>query len=67
MTVEGFQGGGDSGPVGHMVNTHGIPDKCPGCDVSPVPTRVIDYDMMWHDGKVVCANCGQYLRDYDAG
>lgn len=53
--------------VGHIVNRYGIPEKCPGCGASPVVTRVDNYDLMWHDGDVVCSNCGQYLRGYDAG
>lgn len=28
---------------------------------------VINHDMMWHDGDVVCADCGKYIRSYDAG
>ena len=56
----------------HGVNKQGIPEKCPSCGVEAKPgdvieVRVIDYDMMWHDGKVVCAECGHYIRMFDAG
>lgn len=55
--------------VGHIVNPRGIPEHCPGCqeEIAKVGVKVIDYDAMWHDGKVVCGACGHYLRDYDAG
>ena len=29
--------------------------------------EVRNYDMMWHDGDVHCADCGTYIRMYDAG
>ena len=28
---------------------------------------VINHDMMWHDGDVVCDKCKCYIRSFDAG
>lgn len=30
-------------------------------------TIVINYSPIWHDGDVVCEDCGKYIRSYDAG
>lgn len=29
--------------------------------------EVINYSPIWHDGDVVCSDCGKYIRSYDAG
>lgn len=52
-----------------LVSSHGIPKRCPNkkCKSKKLVVKVIDYSMIWHDGKVVCAECGRYIRDYDAG
>jgi acetamidase/formamidase len=55
-----------------MVNKSGIPETCPHCGVKAkdgdtIEVNVADYDPMWHDGKVVCAGCGGFIRSYDAG
>jgi hypothetical protein len=55
------------GEVGHMINPNGIPEKCPHCEIEPLVTKVINYNMMWHDGDVVCETCNGYIRMYDAG
>lgn len=26
-----------------------------------------NYDPIWHDGDIVCADCGKHIRSYDAG
>ena len=62
-----YLSGGATGSVGHIVNAHGIPEVCPSCGAQPVSVRVTDYDMIWHDGRVVCATCGHFFRLYDAG
>lgn len=53
----------------HLVNKQGIPDVCPNdkCKANPLEVKVINYDMMWHDGDIVCVKCGQYIRMFDAG
>ena len=30
-------------------------------------TIVFNYDAIWHDGDIVCTDCGKYVRSYDAG
>lgn len=52
-----------------ILSRDGIPKKCPNakCDSKKLQVMVIDYNMMWHDGKVVCSTCNTYIRDYDAG
>ena len=40
-------------------------NSCRQCGSTDV--RVEDYDMMWHDGDIVCNVCGCYVRGYDAG
>lgn len=30
-------------------------------------TSVYNHSLMWHDGDVVCDDCGRYVRMYDAG
>lgn len=30
-------------------------------------TVLENYDMMWHDGDIVCAKCDCYVRGWDAG
>lgn len=29
--------------------------------------KVENYSMMWHDGDIVCQDCGGYVRMFDAG
>lgn len=38
---------------------------CPKCGSGN--TSVHNYSMMWHDGDVICDDCGTYVRGYDAG
>jgi hypothetical protein len=61
--MEGFRDGGSDGGVGHLVNDY---KKCP-VDPNHKGYVVRNYDMMWHDGDVHCAECGAYIRTYDAG
>lgn len=49
----------------HMWGKAGHRFRCPNCDSTN--TEVADYDMMWHDGRVICSGCGLYIRAYDAG
>ncbi len=28
---------------------------------------VINHSLMWHDGDVVCVDCGKWIREFDAG
>ncbi len=49
---------------------HGFAENspnCPKCDSPPEKHTVENYDMMWHDGDVVCTECGTKVRNYDAG
>jgi hypothetical protein len=58
---------------GHLVNKHGIPERCPHCGIEPpegsdvIAVRVENHSLMWHDGDVVCAVCGGFIRRFDAG
>lgn len=52
----------DDGKTFHGVNPY---KKCPQCGGTNFEVR--DYDMMWHDGEVWCADCDVYVRRYDAG
>jgi len=40
--------------------------NCPNCGADFTHWRVVDYDPIWRDGRVVC-ECGQFIRSYDAG
>jgi transcription initiation factor TFIIIB Brf1 subunit/transcription initiation factor TFIIB len=53
--------------VGHIINKRAVPEECPKCGSKPLKVRVEDYDRVWHDGNIVCAKCGQFIRSYDAG
>jgi len=50
-------------PSGCAVNDY---KKCP-VDSSHVGFEVRNYSFIWHDGDVHCAQCGAYIRMYDAG
>ena len=52
----------DKNEPGHIVNDY---KACPKCGSKKFEVR--NYDMMWHDGDVHCADCGTYVRMYDAG
>lgn len=39
--------------------------KCPKC--GSIEFELKNYDMAFHDGDIHCANCGQYIRRFDAG
>lgn len=47
----------------HVVNDY---QKCP-VDPAHKGYEVRDYDELWRDGEVHCAECGAYIRRYDAG
>lgn len=47
------------GPVG-LPNT-----KCPECGSEEFEMR--NYSMMWHEGDIHCAKCGEFIRTFDAG
>lgn len=40
---------------------------CPKCDSPPSDHEVRNYNMMWHDGDVICKKCETYIRSWDAG
>jgi len=40
-------------------------NTCPDCGSNK--TSVENHDLNWHDGDVVCVDCGTYVRMYDAG
>ena len=52
----------DDGTIGHAVSDH---KACPKCGSKEYEVR--NYDEMWRDGDVHCADCGTYIRMYDAG
>lgn len=37
------------------------------CKCDNQQPKLVNYSMMWHDGDVICRNCGGYIRMYDAG
>lgn len=39
--------------------------QCPICGSTDFELR--NYDMMWHDGDIHCARCGEFIRKFDAG
>jgi len=49
-----------------VVKTDGKP-KVRMCACDDQKLILINYDMMWHDGDIVCESCGGYIRSYDAG
>lgn len=40
-------------------------NSCPECHSDKV--TLLNYDMKWHNGDIVCSLCGTYVRGYDAG
>ena len=44
----------------HVNNT-----TCPKCGSTEFELK--NYSMMWHEGDIHCAKCGQFIRYYDAG
>jgi len=51
--------------VGHIL-AENSPD-CPNCGAPPSEHTIENYDLMWHDGDVVCTKCNTKVRNYDAG
>jgi uncharacterized Zn finger protein (UPF0148 family) len=39
--------------------------KCPKCGSTEFELK--NYSMMWHDGDIHCARCGEFIRRFDAG
>jgi len=39
--------------------------KCPECGSAAFEMR--DYELMWHEGNIHCAECGKFIRRFDAG
>jgi len=56
---EGFSREPDEGVLS-VANT-----KCPKCGSTEFEMR--NYSMMWHDGDIHCARCGEFIRVFDAG
>lgn len=48
--------------VGHDPENRNV---CGGCGSTNV--KLENYSMMWHDGDMVCQDCGGYVRMWDAG
>ena len=42
---------------------------CPTCKGKPEKVKLVNYDDMWRDGEIICADeeCNRFVRDYDAG
>jgi hypothetical protein len=40
-------------------------NSCPECGGTKL--ELLHYDMMWHDGDLICENCRCYVRGFDAG
>ena len=53
----------DDGVIGHVINSY---KKCP-TDPSHEGFDLRDYDEIWRDGDIHCAECGAFIRGYDAG
>jgi uncharacterized Zn finger protein (UPF0148 family) len=52
----------------HLIgsNTVGMTNtKCPECGATEFEMR--NYEMMWHEGNIHCAQCGKFIRRFDAG
>lgn len=58
-----------AGSFGHIINSQGIPEKCPNtaCGSKKLEVEVRNYSAIWHDGDVCCTTCGTKIRSYDAG
>lgn len=39
--------------------------RCPNC--GSTETEMRNYSMMWHEGAIHCAKCGEFIRIFDAG
>lgn len=39
--------------------------RCPECGSNEFELR--NYNMAFHDGDIHCANCGWFIRTFDAG
>lgn len=37
------------------------------CQCGSTDFEMRNYSMMWHDGDVYCAQCGKFIRSWDAG
>jgi predicted SprT family Zn-dependent metalloprotease len=37
------------------------------CECNNQKPIVVNHNLMWHDGDVICQNCEGYIRGYDAG
>jgi transcription elongation factor Elf1 len=55
----------DQGKVIENSSLHVNNTKCPNC--GSIEFEMRNYSMMWHEGDIHCANCGQFIRYYDAG
>ena len=57
--------------VGHILNEafneKNAKKRCPTCGSDFRKWRVVDYNEIWRDGKVICSVCDTFIRDYDAG
>ena len=40
---------------------------CPHCDADTSKFYVAQGDPLWHDGDVICGECGERVRSYVAG
>jgi uncharacterized Zn finger protein (UPF0148 family) len=52
----------------HNIAEEGVslPDTvCPEC--GSVEFKMLDYSLIWHDGNIHCAQCGKFIRRFDAG
>ena len=37
------------------------------CKCEEYTPTLVNYDAAFHDGIVICKNCGKFIRDFDAG
>jgi hypothetical protein len=37
------------------------------CECGSTEFVIRNYSMMWHDGDIHCAQCGKFIRSFDAG
>jgi hypothetical protein len=37
------------------------------CECEDRRPIMVNYDMMWHEADIICANCDGFIRYWDAG
>lgn len=54
-----------------QTDDHGQPlvevDYTNKCQCEAPARKMVNYSMMWHEADIICANCGGFIRYWDAG